>query len=62
MLCLLGRLIRFLPVVVGVFVATAVGRGSDGSPADFAEDEDFSKTPRSPRTGQAFLTSFASAS
>src|SRR5260370_645799 len=31
MLCLLGRLIRFLLVVLGLFVATAVGRGSDGS-------------------------------
>src|SRR5438552_3935148 len=39
MLCLLGRLIRFLLVVVGVLVATGAGRGSDGSPADFAEDE-----------------------
>ena len=37
--CLRQRVVGFLLVVVGVFVATAPGRGSDSPPADFAEDE-----------------------
>src|SRR5262245_53937041 len=31
--------LRLLPAVLGVFVATALARGSDSPPADFAEDE-----------------------
>lgn len=36
---LLHRLVRLLPVVLGVFFATAFGRAGDNPPADFAEDE-----------------------
>jgi len=52
---LLHRLIRFLPVVLGMFVATAVGRGSDGSDADFAEDERLLKDAKIATDGPGLL-------
>ena len=55
LLCLLGRLIRFLLVVVGVLVATAAGRGSDGSDADFAEDERLLKDAKIATDGPGLL-------
>src|ERR1700730_650153 len=36
---LLPRLVRFLPVVAGGFIVTAICRGRDSPPADFAADE-----------------------
>jgi len=49
------RLVRFFPVVFGVFVVTAIGRASDSPPADFSEDEKLLKDAKIATDGPGLL-------